>query len=164
MRRRIQIKTEPASGSIQNNTFQAQGKKTSIRDKQEARTGSELNLHNHLMTAILTQTLTHSRAHALGHPQPALRCCVVSGIFFPPPRTLSGGKDEAVTRDHREADSSTLGPNLEGILTHSHRRRDAHTGFPIVFRLVEAKAKSVACYTAVGRRNKSASVEATHIE
>lgn len=60
------------------------------------------------------------------------------GCFFL--RTMRGGKDEAVTRDHREADSSTLGPNLEGILTHSHRPRDAHTGFPIVSRSVEAKA------------------------
>lgn len=46
---------------------------------------------------------THTRTKAVGP--------IVSGIFLIMiPRT-----DEAVTRDHCEADSSKLGPNLEGI-------------------------------------------------
>lgn len=78
---------------------------------------------------------------------------------------MRGGKDEAVTRDHREADSSTLGPNLEGILTHSHRPRDAHTGFPIVSRSEEAKAGGVgvARATAASLRNINAAPGATHV-
>lgn len=109
------------------------------------------------------QRLTRSRAHALGHPQPALRCSVVSGIFFFFPEDAERQESEAVTRDHREADSSTLGPNLEGILTHSHWRRDGHTGFSIVCQLEEAKAESVAHYTAAGRWNMNGSLDATHI-
>lgn len=135
-----------------------------VRDKQEARTGSELNLE--INRIISWQQFSHRRWHTPVHMHldthnPHCVALLSQGFFFL--GTLSGGKDEAVTRDHREADSSTLGPNLEGILTHSHWRRDAHTGFPIVCQSGEGKAESVAHCTAAGRRNVKASLEATHI-
>lgn len=83
---------------------------------------------------IYVDTHTHKHAQTNAHT-----CTHLSALWFLVSRiflVMMLMTDEAVARDHWEADSSKLGPNLEGIQSTVNTRGE-HTGYYNLLLLVE---------------------------